>query len=125
MTMYFSKSTGGFYDDAIHEPDQIPSDAVEISQADYDQLMSAQSSGKAIQSDPDGNPIAVEVAIVHDWPSMARAELYASDLVVLRCVENGIKVPADWVVYRSSLRAIVSGAACSALPSKPAYPAGT
>lgn len=58
----------------------------------------------------------------------ARAALSASDISVLRCIERGIEVPAEWVIYRDSLRGIVGAAEWIddlALPTRPDYPTGT
>ena len=55
--MFYSKSTGGFYDTAIHG-NNIPADAVEITKAKHQELMNAQSNGSYITADIDGNPIA-------------------------------------------------------------------
>lgn len=57
--MLYSKSTGGFYDRAIHG-DSIPEDAVEITDAEHASLLDAQSQGKIIQGDKDGKPVAVD-----------------------------------------------------------------
>ena len=57
--MRYSKSTGGFYDTAIHG-ENIPADAVEISNEQHAALLEAQSQGKRIQPDADGFPVAVE-----------------------------------------------------------------
>jgi hypothetical protein len=59
MTRYFSKSTAGFYVKEIHGAG-VPSDAVEISDAEYDAVMSAQAAGKRIVADANGKPIAAE-----------------------------------------------------------------
>jgi hypothetical protein len=59
MSLFYSKSTGGFYDDAIHTPAQIPSDAVAISQVEYNALMEGQSLGNTIGADANGNPILI------------------------------------------------------------------
>ena len=55
----------------------------------------------------------------------SKAALDGSDVTVLRCFEAGVTLPAAWVDYRKQLRAIVSGAVASSLPTQPAYPAGT
>ncbi len=57
--MFYSKSTRGFYDTAIHG-NAIPADAVEITAAEHAALLAAQSSGKVIQADKDGKPVAVD-----------------------------------------------------------------
>lgn len=57
--MFYSKSTGGFYDTAIHG-DNIPADAVEITVAEHAALLEEQSQGKRIEADADGYPVAVD-----------------------------------------------------------------
>ena len=53
--MFYSKSTGGFYDTAIHG-DNIPADAVEITEAEHAALLEGQSQGKRIVADESGRP---------------------------------------------------------------------
>lgn len=65
--MYYAKSTGGFYDPAIHG-DNIPADAVEITGEEHASLMAAQEAGKVIQADKNGKPVAVA-------PQFTQAEL--------------------------------------------------
>lgn len=50
--------------------------------------------------------------------------LSLSDVTVLRCLENGISVPAEWAAYRAALRDIMA-TGTGPLPQQPAYPAGT
>lgn len=57
--MYYSKSTGGFYDAAIHG-DNIPGDAVLITAAQHAALLDAQSVGKRIEAAADGYPVAID-----------------------------------------------------------------
>lgn len=57
--MFYAKSTGGFYDKAIHG-DNIPADAVEITVEEHRALMDAQSAGKHIVAGVDGKPMAVD-----------------------------------------------------------------
>lgn len=57
--MFYSKTTGGFYDPLIHGQN-IPTDAVEITREQHAALMTAQATGKRIESDTNGNPVAVD-----------------------------------------------------------------
>ena len=57
--LFYSAKTGGFYDAAIHG-DAIPSGAVEITAQEHAALLDAQSSGKVIQADKNGMPVAVD-----------------------------------------------------------------
>ena len=57
--MFYSKSTGGFYDLTIHGA-AIPADVVEITEREHALLMVEQSAGKVIVADANGNPIAVD-----------------------------------------------------------------
>ncbi len=56
--------------------------------------------------------------------SQARAALVASDRTVLRCVEAGLAVPADWHAFRNALRSVIAGRSAT-LPQQPDYPADT
>ena len=69
MTLFFSKSTNGFYDDLIHKA--IPDDAVKITEDQRSALLDAQSNGKIIQTDKKGSPVAV------DRPAFTNDELIA------------------------------------------------
>lgn len=55
MTMYFSKSTTGFYDSNIHKV--MPEDAVEISSEYYQILLEGQSEGKEITHTNSDQPV--------------------------------------------------------------------
>lgn len=54
--MFYSKSTGGFYDTAVHG-DNIPDDAVAITHEQHQALIDGQSAGKVIAADANGFPI--------------------------------------------------------------------
>jgi hypothetical protein len=53
--MLYSKTTGGFYDRAIHG-DGVPGDAVEISDEAHAALLEGQAAGKLIAGDANGKP---------------------------------------------------------------------
>lgn len=57
--MFYSKSTGGFYDTEIHG-NAIPPDAVEITSEDHAALLSGQSDGKVITADVNGFPVLTD-----------------------------------------------------------------
>ena len=54
--MFYSASTNGFYTHEIHG-DNIPGDAVEITEAEHAALIEGQSQGKVIVADESGRPI--------------------------------------------------------------------
>lgn len=57
--MFYSKTTGGFYDRSIHG-DNIPDDAVEITAEQHRELIEGQSQGKRIVADEAGHPVLVD-----------------------------------------------------------------
>jgi len=59
MTIYFSKQKNGFYDTELHGG-SIPTDKVEISFQQYQDLIDAQTLGKEISSDDNGMPILLD-----------------------------------------------------------------
>lgn len=59
MTIYYSTTTGGFYDTAIHG-DNIPDDAVEITADEHADLLAGQAAGQCITADDDGYPVLVD-----------------------------------------------------------------
>lgn len=60
--MFYAKSTGGFYVPEING-ENIPADAVEISNAEHARLLAGQSEGKQISADMDGRPILVDLPV--------------------------------------------------------------
>lgn len=58
MSLFFSTTTRGFYDDAIHAT--LPADAKPITEQVRANLLAAQSAGKVIEADADGFPVAVD-----------------------------------------------------------------
>jgi hypothetical protein len=55
MSKFYSKTTNGFYDSLIHN--NMPVDAVEISDETYSSILEAQAAGANISGDESGNPI--------------------------------------------------------------------
>lgn len=54
MTLYYSNSTGSFYDDEINR--NIPADSVRITREEHTKLLQEQTDGKVICTGPDGRP---------------------------------------------------------------------
>jgi hypothetical protein len=54
MALFYSASTPGFFDDALHLV--LPDDAVPISAARHRELLTAQGAGAAIEASDDGRP---------------------------------------------------------------------
>ena len=75
MTYYFAKSTNGFYVDDVHEPHQIPDDAVEITDEQHQELLQGQSNGKQITADDAGNPILIDAIKTPVKPLTAEQKL--------------------------------------------------
>lgn len=57
--MYYAKSTGGFYDPAIHG-DNLPADVVAITVEEHAALLDGQSHGKVIDCSEGGFPFLAE-----------------------------------------------------------------
>lgn len=89
--MLYSKQTGGFYASEVHG-NSIPSDAVEISDVAYEELLEGQSNGLRIVGATDGNPMLVDqdppgaVKVV----SMRQARLALHGAGLLTAVESAI-----------------------------------
>ncbi|MGC0155784.1 hypothetical protein ACPRNU_25265 [Chromobacterium vaccinii] len=80
--IYYSKSTGGFYDDTIHH--QIPADAVNISADVYTSMMSGQAAGQVIACDAKGNPMLIAPAA----PTLAQVQATQEALLQTACQEE-------------------------------------
>ncbi len=106
MSIYFSKTTGGFYDPAIHGS-AIPADAVEISTEAHTELLAAQSAGKVIVGDKKGLPQAVDPApIVVTWASLrAKRDALLSGSDWTQLADAPVDAAA-WATYREALRDI-------------------
>lgn len=74
--MFYSKTTGGFYDSAIHG-DNIPADAVEITEIEHAALLEGQSTGKIITADKKGKPV------LSDPPAPSANDVIKSQIATL------------------------------------------
>lgn len=94
--MFYSKSTGGFYDATIHG-NNIPADAVEITAAEHTALLQGQSLGKRIVADERGYPIAI------DPPATPTAELLERAKEELRAVRRDMLDAVTGIGFRANV----------------------
>lgn len=89
--MFYSASTGGFYDAAIHG-DNIPADAVEITADEHAALIEGQSKGKRIVADENGFPMLV------DPPKLTAADIWEKIKAERdrRTEQGGYQVAGKW-----------------------------
>lgn len=73
MTKFYSKTVRGFFDDTIHGED-MPADAIEVSDEDYAALFEAQSRGQVIVPNAKGAPVAADPQILRT-PAQSAAAL--------------------------------------------------
>lgn len=89
--MYYAESTGGFYSREIHG-DNIPPDAVEITDAEHAALLAGQSTGKIITAGAGGKPVLADqpkATAPHVWERI-KAERDR------RIQSGGYKVGTKW-----------------------------
>lgn len=67
MTIFYSKTTGGFYDNQIHNV--LPEDTVKITAEYHATLLAGQAQGKTIMPGKDGKPVLAPLAPshLHQW----------------------------------------------------------
>lgn len=88
--MFYAKSTGGFYDPAIHG-DNMPDDAVAITTERYAELLQGHVGGKRVVGDENGHPVLV------DPPPASKAEMWQRIKAKREQVKNGgVKVGDNW-----------------------------
>jgi len=75
MTLFYSKTTNGFYDNRINK--SMPDGVVEISKEKHNDLMFAQSNGKMISSDENGYPISI------DYPEPSKEDVIKAEILIL------------------------------------------
>lgn len=89
MTVFFCAVTSAFYDDDIYG-DQLPNDAIEISEDLRQALLEAQSLGKQITAGKSGQPVAVDPPGLNVEQQVQRerfwrdSELVRTDMLVAR-----------------------------------------
>lgn len=114
-----------FYDSALHR--EIPPSAMKLTPEQYQEWKDdvrglAMKDGKLIAVPANQRPDPTVLAL----RSAAYVALKQSDTTILRCYENGVKVPPEWGAYRAELRSLMAETdAKQAMPHRPPYPAGT
>ena len=107
--MKYSKTTGGFYSDAICY-NVIPDDVVEITEDKHAELLSGYSTGKTISSDENGNPVLIALSgpTIDDLAARARTQrddfLRETDWRIIVAMESGNSISEDLKIYRQALR---------------------
>lgn len=109
--MFYSKTTGGFYDPEIHGAN-IPADAVEITCEQHCALLEGQAKGQVIVCNESGHPCLED----HPAPSAevlldackaeAKKRLEDTDFSQLPDVVDAISNKAAFDAYRAALRVI-------------------
>ena len=88
--MLYSKSNSGFYSKEIHG-NEIPADAIEITDDEYKILLNGACSGKAINIGTDGRPELVEITPSDDYikSSLSSAvQMYLDDAAQAKGYDN-------------------------------------
>ena len=99
---YYSKITGGFYHEHIHG-DNIPEDAIEISDDYYIELFEGQAQGKQIIADDNGYPVLIDTKD-HAADIRHQRTLLLSSSDWTQLPDN--KTSKEWKIYRQALRDI-------------------
>ena len=107
MTLYYSQSNGGFYDDQIHS--RLPEDAVAISPEQHTALLAGQSNGQVIMPGKDGKPVLTSKAPshLHQWNGKEwTLDKAAASQLLAEAIDNGTKAINDLVdeAYRHVTR---------------------
>jgi hypothetical protein len=109
--MFYAKSTNGFYIASING-DNIPEDAVEITEAEHATLLEGQSLGKVITADGEGRPILIDPPAPTDdylkarCKSQAKSRLAETDFCELPSVRAVITNGEEMDAYRTAVRAL-------------------
>ena len=109
--MFYSKSTNGFYDAAIHG-NNIPSDAVEITCEQHCALMEGQAQGKVITCNEQGHPCLSDPppptpeSLLDACKAEAKKRLEDTDFSQLPDVVSVISNKDAFDAYRATVRSI-------------------
>ena len=87
MTIYYAPSNNGFYDNKLHGPNQIPTDAIEISVEQHSMLLYGLNSGGTINLDNNGQLIVI--------PRSAE-DTAVLQAINIRAKRNQILKDSDW-----------------------------
>ncbi|WP_153716782.1 hypothetical protein [Eikenella corrodens] len=107
MTIFYSKTTGGFYDNQIHNV--LPEDAVKITAEYHATLLAGQAQGKTIMPGKDGKPVLAPRAPshLHQWNGKEwMLDKAAASQLLAEAIDNGTKAINDLVdeAYRHVTR---------------------
>ena len=109
MTIYYAPSNNGFYDNQLHGPNQIPTDAIEISVEQHSMLLYGLNSGGTINLDNNGQLIVIprsaeDTAVLQAINIRAKRNqiLKDSDWTQLPDIPQAIR--DTWAAYRQLLR---------------------
>lgn len=97
MTLYYSQSTGGFYDDQIHS--RLPEDAVAISTEQHTALLAGQAQGQVIMPNKDGKPVLTLPAPshLHQWDGEWTLDKAATSQLLAESIDKGTEAINDAV----------------------------
>ena len=125
-TYFYSASTGGFYPESMLEVYEnsingLPDDLKEVSESDYNALISGQESGKRIIADKKGNPILSAQAEpsgeeVINSNNRKKTELISSATAMINPLQDAVDMEIatkeeaaalkQWKLYRVSVNRI-------------------
>lgn len=108
--MKYCAATNGFYDPLVNE--NIPTDAIEITDAKYQELMTGQSNGQRIAPDENGFPTLYDQLpptneqLIATCKKRAKMKLTATDYSQTNDVAQDLLNVQEFVEYRAKIRTI-------------------